>query len=92
MVDKQAVRVRHLITVIGKRTLTRQGIMAELDLSKAGCRNFRMNYINPAISQGLVKMSKPESPTSPEQAYCLTRKGLEALSVITAQKKESASE
>lgn len=85
MIDKQAVRVRHLIEIIGKRTMTRQGIMAELDLSEGGRRNFHTNYMNPAISQGFVKMSKPGSPTSPEQSYSLTNKGLDALAVSKSQ-------
>jgi ATP-dependent DNA helicase RecG len=79
MIDKQAVRIRRLITVIGKRTMTRQGIMAELDLSQAGLRNFRNNYLRPAMEMGFVRMVKPASPTSPEQAYALTQKGLDVL-------------
>ncbi len=79
MIDKQAVRIRRLITVIGKRTMTRQGIMAELDLSQAGLRNFRNNYLGPAMEMGFVRMVKPASPTSPEQAYALTQKGLDVL-------------
>lgn len=82
MIDKEAVRVRNLIKAIGKGTMTRQGIMSELDLSQAGIRNFRTNYLNPAREQGLVKMFKPASPNSPEQAYSLTRKGLDFLEML----------
>ena len=84
MIDKEAVRLRHLIKAIGKGTVTRQGIMSELDLSQAGIRNFRDNYLIPAREQGLVKMSKPSSPNSPEQAYSLTRKGLDFLSMLNS--------
>ena len=77
--------MKHLIKVIGNRTMTRQGIMSELDLSKAGCRNFRANYLHPAMVQGFVKMSKPNSPTSPEQAYVLTQKGLDAYHLLSSK-------
>ncbi len=79
MIDKQAVRTRHFGQVLGHRTMTRQGIMAELDLSQDGRRTFRVNYLNPAMIQGLVMMTKPDSPSSPSQAYKLTRKGLDVL-------------
>lgn len=81
MIDKQSVRIRRILTVIGTRTLTRQGIMAELDLSKDGIRNFRANYLRPAMALGFVKMTNPKCPTIPDQSYQLTQKGLEALAV-----------
>lgn len=84
MIDKEAVRVRHLIKAIGKGTVTRQGLMSDLDLSKAGIRNFRINYLKPAREQGLVRMSKPASPNSPEQAYALTSKGLDFLAMLNS--------
>lgn len=86
MIDKEAVRMRHLIKAIGKDIVTRQGIMSELDLSQSGIRNFRDNYLNPAREMGLVEMSKPTSPNSPEQAYVLTKKGLEYLSMLNTGK------
>ena len=89
MIDKEAVRLRRLIKVIGKGTLTRQGIMSELDLSKEGIRNFRDNYLKPARDQGLVAMSKPTSPNSPEQAYKLTPKGLEFLDMLLSSNSAS---
>ena len=84
MIDKQAVRMRNLLRIIGKNVMTRQGIMAELDLSKGGIRNFRDNYLKPAVDLGLVKMYRPESPNCPEQAYKLTPKGLTFLSHLNA--------
>ena len=88
MIDKQAVRIRHLIEVIGKRVMTRQGIMAELDLSQDGRRNFRVNYIAPAMKQGFVQMTNPDVPSSPTQAYRLTCKGLEALDLFNPKPQE----
>jgi hypothetical protein len=31
--------------------------------------SFRNNYLNPAIENGLIKMSLPDSPTSKNQTY-----------------------
>ena len=36
---------------------------------------FRDNYIQPALEQGLIEMTQPDSPTSPTQKYRLTQKG-----------------
>ena len=89
MIDKEAVRIRRLIRSIGKDIVTRQGLMSELDLSKAAIRNFRDNYLNPARAQGLVTMSKPTSPNSPEQAYKLTPKGLDFLNMLLSSSSAS---
>jgi hypothetical protein len=87
MIDKEAVRVGHLLKVIGHRTMPCLGIMAELDLSEGGRRNFYHNYLHPAKVQGLIEQTKPSSPTSPEQAYKLSPKGLEALDVLRTPKR-----
>ena len=83
MIDKEAVRVRRLVKVIGRREMTRKGIMAELDLSEGGRRNFHANYVKPAMDEGLMCMLRPGSPTSPEQSYRLTAKGLEMLALLS---------
>ena len=59
--------------------------MAELDLSKDGIRNFRANYLRPAMTQGYVKMTNPKCPTIPDQSYQLTQKGLETLAVNSSK-------
>lgn len=33
--------------------------------------NFRQAYIEPALEQGLVGMTQPDSPRSSTQKYCL---------------------
>ena len=36
---------------------------------------FRKNYLHPALEDGLIEMTMPESPRSPTQKYVLTDKG-----------------
>ena len=55
------------------------GELGRADLMQAvGIRDrvsFSRNYLNPAISDGLVEMTQPSSPKSPTQKYRLTVKG-----------------
>lgn len=81
-------RIRRLVAVIGNETLPRRQLIAELDLRQDSRRNFYSNYLHPAIAKGYVCMMRPDSPSSPEQAYRLTAKGLELLEEIS--KKEQA--
>ena len=37
--------------------------------------HFRKAYLEPALSSGLIEMTKPESPNSPVQKYRLTQQG-----------------
>lgn len=39
-------------------------------------KHFRENYLEPAISAGLVRMKYPDSPHHPKQKYLLTEEGL----------------
>lgn len=39
-------------------------------------KNFQETYLNPAIENGFVEMTQPNSPKSPTQKYRLTQKGL----------------
>ena len=48
-------------------------LMASLKLSHRP--TFRNNYIRPALSAGLVEMTRPESPTAKNQRYRLTARG-----------------
>ena len=38
-------------------------------------RNFKLNYLLPALNQGLIKMTIPEKPNSNKQKYRLTARG-----------------
>lgn len=37
--------------------------------------NFSRNYLVPALANGLIEMTLPDSPNSPTQKYRLTPKG-----------------
>ena len=39
--------------------------------------NFLANYLNPAISEGYIRLLYPGSPRHPRQRYLLTAKGIE---------------
>ena len=42
-------------------------LMAKLGLKSR--KSFRDNYLNPAIENGLIKLSIPDKPTSKNQTY-----------------------
>ncbi len=42
--------------------------------------SFAKNYLDPALSDGLIEMTQPDSPRSPTQKYRLTEKGKKAIS------------
>jgi len=41
--------------------------------------SFLENYLQPALEQGLIKMTQPDSPRSPTQKYRLTQLGRQVL-------------
>ncbi len=74
--DQVSDQVARLIAVLQDGPKTTAELMAELGLSHRP--TFRNNYIRPAISAGLVEMTRPESPTAKNQKYRLTvrRRGI----------------
>ncbi len=71
------LRVRRMVLVIGRSSLPRRQIVADLGLKQQSRRNFIYNYLKPAVAQGYVTMSYPGAPNKPEQTYRLTEKGLD---------------
>jgi hypothetical protein len=55
--------------------MSRQGIQDELGLKDR--RNFRENYLDPALEIGVIELKYPDSPNHPRQKYLLTDKGSE---------------
>ncbi len=51
-----------------------QGMMEKLGLKHRP--TFRKNYLKPALDQGLISMTNPDSPNSPKQSYQLSPEGL----------------
>jgi len=66
--------IRRVILVI-KGESKRSEIQVALGLSHR--ETFMDNYLNPAMKEGYIEMTKPNAPTSPKQRYRLTKKGLE---------------
>jgi ATP-dependent DNA helicase RecG len=67
-----SVEVGNLIKVL-KGKMSRQEIQDALELKDR--RNFRENYLEPAMEKGLIEMNHPDNPNHPKQKYLLTRKG-----------------
>ncbi len=76
---KTEERICRLVACLGKETKPRRELMAELGLRESSRRNFRVNYINPAIEQGYVRMTIPGAPSCPEQAMSLLKTDLISL-------------
>ena len=47
--------------------------------------HFVENYLNPALNDGYIEMTFPESPFHPNQKYRLTKKGWELRKVVQDQ-------
>lgn len=69
---RSTVEVRNLLKVlVGEKS--RQELQEALELKDR--RNFRENYIEPALQDELIQMKYPDSPNHPKQRYLLTEKG-----------------
>lgn len=69
-----SIEVLNLIKVL-KGEMSRAEIQEILGLKDP--KNFRENYLDPAIAEGIIKMKYPDSPNHPKQRYLLTEKGIE---------------
>lgn len=65
--DQATDPVKKLLSVMGDGYLSSAQIMAKVGLSHKP--TFRKNYLIPAVEQGLIKMSHPNTPSSPKQKY-----------------------
>ena len=70
-------RIKKLVVAIGKASLPRRQLVADMGLKQGSRHIFRNNYLRPAYDLGLVEMVYGNVPTKPEQIYRLTPKGLE---------------
>ncbi len=77
-------RVKKLVLALGKDSLPRRQLVADMGLKQDSRRIFRNNYLRPAYEMGLVEMAYGNVPTKPEQTYRLTVKGLEYWNELTA--------
>ena len=71
--DQVSDQVARLLAALQDGAKSATELMASLKLSHRP--TFRNNYIRPALSAGLVEMTRPESPTAKNQRYRLTAHG-----------------
>jgi len=45
-------------------------------------KNFRKNYLDPALKEGFMKLKYADSPNHPKQRYLLTELGREVKNII----------
>lgn len=67
-----SVEVRNLLKIL-KGEMSRIELQEELSLKDR--RNFRENYLEPALAESLIRMKYPDSPNHPKQRYIITEKG-----------------
>ncbi len=65
--DQVTDHVKKLLSVMGDAYLSRAQMMERVGLSHKD--TFRKNYLLPALEKGLIKMSNPKAPKSPQQKY-----------------------
>lgn len=82
--NKMDARVQKLLLVIGKQTLPRRQIMADLGLRQKSRKSIIDNYFKPAHYQGYIEFAYPNSPNKPEQAYKLTAKGMDVYKTLSS--------
>ena len=75
--------IRMLIHVVGNQELSVKEIMEGLGLKDR--KNVLNLYLNPAISEGFVRLLYPDKPRHPRQKYLLTVKGLALYNEINQQ-------
>ena len=71
--DQVTDQVAALLRALGTKTLTALECMKRLKLSHRP--TFRANYLNPALSAGLIERTIPDKPNSRLQKYRVTTKG-----------------
>ena len=71
--DQVSDQVARVLAALRDGPKSAAKLMALLGLSHRP--TFRNNYLRPAISAGLVEMTRPESPTAANQKYRLTARG-----------------
>ena len=78
--------VLRLLMALGRREKGVGQLLLCLNLKDR--KGLSRRYLSPALEQGLIEMSQPDSPRSPTQKYRLTSKGLAALTAADATDKQ----
>jgi len=66
-----------IVYTIGEQEMTVKDLMSSIGLKDR--ENFLKLYLNPAITEGYIRLLYPQSPRHPRQKYLLTAKGLAVL-------------
>ena len=85
LVPKVDARVQKLVLTLGNVSMPRKELMDRLGLKQGSRRVFIYNYFKPAVEQGYVKLLMGHKPNVPEQAYRLTKKGLDLLRTLSSE-------
>ncbi len=72
--------VKKLIKTMGNRKMSIKEMLEAIGLKNR--ESFMDVYLNPAISEGFVRLLFPDKPRHPKQKYLLTAKGLALLKTI----------
>ena len=83
--SREDARIQKLVLAIGKQTLPRRQIVAELGLRQKSRKVFIDNYLKPTQAKGYITFACPAHPSLPEQAYRLTAKGLDLYAQLTGE-------
>lgn len=83
-------KIEALLECIGDETKTRRQIQEDMNLRNR--RNFRLHYLNPAMAKDWVRFLYVESPNKPEQAYFVTKGGMEHLREFKEQQNKNNEE
>ena len=85
LVPKVDARVQKLVQTLGNVSMPRKELMDRLGLKQGSRRVFIYNYFKPAVKLGYVKLLMGHIPNAPEQAYRLTKKGLDLLKKLSSE-------
>ena len=83
LISKEEARIQKLVLALGKQTLPRRQIVAELNLRQKSRKVFIDNYLKPTQAKGYITYAFPAHPSLPEQAYRLTAEGLDLYKTLT---------
>jgi Fic family protein len=73
VVEQVSDPVKRLLAILASGDFKTSDLMARLGLSHRP--TFRKNYLEPALTSGLIERTQPDSPQSPTQKYRLTTLG-----------------
>ena len=83
--NKGDLRVQRLVRTLGNVSMPRRELMDRLGLKQGSRRVFIYNYFKPAVELGYVKLLMGHIPNVPEQAYRLTKKGIDFFNELSAK-------